>query len=262
VYGGDGGCGLGSLPPTFTLLSDGELFFDGWNDELKAYKLQTTKLSRQGTCNLLNSIDQAGFFDYDPSTYVNDPQNWIPPVMGAGRTYISVQAWRSNSISLYDLDDFINNVDEIKTNWGCGDCPNLEFPTILPSLRKTYQLLLSYQPANLEIYQSDRLGIWIDANGETDNAVAWPLKSIKLSEIVFQTSNTSNRPDIILSGENAAIVYQLFIQNSGFCDASVTEGDKVYRLFARHLLPYEYQSNTPVPKTLSCSPADGWIEVP
>jgi hypothetical protein len=183
-YGGDGSCGDIMPLPDFTLLSDGELFIMGWSDNLQAYGLQTTKLSRQDTCKLLNSVDQAVFFDYDPSTYIGDRQNWYPPVLGAGTTHISVQAWRSNSVSLYDLNDFINNVDEIKKAWDCGDCPDLEFPIILPSIRRTYQLLTGYQPLNLENYQSAILGVWVHSYVDASDAVPWPLETISLSEFV------------------------------------------------------------------------------
>jgi len=152
--GGDGGCGFEStLPDGFTLLSNGNLYVVDWNNELRTYEIKSTTLSRQSTCNLLNSIDQTGFFDYDPSTYISDPQNWSPPIMGAGTTYISVQAWRSNSVNLYGLGSFIHEEDKIKKAWGCPNCPGLEFPTILPSIRKTVQLLANCEPANLQIYQ-------------------------------------------------------------------------------------------------------------
>src|SRR5258708_3301466 len=91
--GGDGGCGFkGYLPTGFPLLPNGQLYTLGWNGDFKTYEIETTTLSRQNTCNLLNSIDQTGFFDYDPSTYIRDPQNWFPPVLGAGTTDISVHA--------------------------------------------------------------------------------------------------------------------------------------------------------------------------
>ncbi len=262
--GGDGGCGFeGTLPEGFTLLSNGELYVLNWNNDLSTYEIKSTTLSRQNTCNLLNSIDQAGFFDYDPSTYINDPEHWSPPIMGIGRTHISVQAWRSNSVDLYGLGAFINRTDEIKETWGCGDCPDLQFPTILPSIRKTFQVLANYEPPNLEIYQSARIGLWVDTYAETSDTVVWSLKSIKLSQIVSPEGYIGDSPNIILTGADAKTVYQLFNQSINVCGINVTEGDKVYRVFARPLLPNEFLSEPPAPSNaLSCTPSDGWVEIP
>jgi hypothetical protein len=263
-YGGDGGCGFeGTLPIYFTLLSNGELFVLEWNNDLKTYEIKSTTLSRQNTCNLVNSIDQAGFFSYDPSTYISDPQNWWPPIMGSATTHITVQAWRSNSVDLYGLHSFINRKDEIKKAGGCGDCPDLEFPTILPSIRKTFQLLENYQPPNLEIYQSQRIGLWIDTYAGTTDTIAWSLKSVKLSKLVFPDGSAGNDPNIILTGATAKSVYELFNHSINVCGMNVIEGDKVYRVFARPLLPNEYLSEPPIIlNALSCTPSDGWVEIP
>jgi len=263
-FWGDGGCGFErELPIDFTLLSNGELYIRDWNKDSRDYEIKSMTLSRQNTCNLLNSIDQAGFFDYDPSTYIKNPENWRPPTLGAGNTHISVQAWRSNSVTLYNLDGFINRIDETKKAWGCGDCPDLEFPTILPSIRKTFQLLANYAPANLEVYQSQRIGLWVSTYVETNDTVAWSLKSVKLSQIIFPDGYTGNNPNIILTGANAKSVYEFFNQRINVCGINVTEGDKVYRVFARPLLPNEYLSESQMPSTaLSCTPSDGWVEIP
>ena len=264
--GGDGGCGFeGTLPIRFTLLSNGELYVLDWNNDLSTYEIKSTTLSRQNTCNLLNSIDQAGFFDYDPSTYISDPQNWYPPILGAGTTHISVQAWKSNSVDLYALGSFISKMDELKKEQAtpCTNCQVLEYPTILPSIRKTYQLLAKYEPANLEIYQSERIGLWVSAYAEKHDTVAWSLKSVKLSQIISPDGNFDNNPNSILTGANAKSVYELFNQSINVCGINVTEGDKVYRVFARPLLPNEYLSEPPIPSnSLSCTPSDGWVEIP
>ena len=247
-YGGDGSCG--EYFPRLILLSDGQVFF--WKKiDQNTQSWQTTKLSSQATCKLLNSIDQAGFFDYDPSTYVADPQT-----MGNGNTAISIQAWRSKSISLYALVDSIYILES-----GCRDCQHPGYFTVLPALRKTYQLLANYQPEDSVVYQSGRLGVWVNPGYEENNALPWPVKSINLSKIVSQPGVT-RKPDFILAGEDAEIVYQLYLQNSGLCSASFSQGGTDYEMVVRYLLPNEYQPKPPVPNILSCSPSDGWIEVP
>jgi len=263
--GGDGGCGFEpDLPQYFIVLSTGELFITDWNDALQTDQIRTTKLSRQTTCNLLNSIDQAGFFDYDPSTYISDQQKLYSLVMGAGSNYISVQAWRFNSVSLYDLGEFLN-MDEIKKAVGtpCAKCPNFEFPIILPSLRKTYELLDKYKPAELHNYQSANLGLWIDTYPQSNEDIVWPLKSIDLSKIVSPTGESSNKPNIILYGSDAATVFRLFNRAINVCGVTMIQDAKKYRVFVRPLLPNEFQSTKPIQtNTLSCSPSDGWVNIP
>jgi hypothetical protein len=264
--GGDGRCGFEStLPIGFTLLSNGALFSLDWNDDIRTYEIKSTTLSRQKTCNLLNSIDQAGFFEYDPSTYIKDEINWYPPVQGVGKTLIAIRAWKSNSVDLYGLGFFINNSDKPIKLWepNCSNCPNSDLPTILPSLRKTFQILASYEPSDMLIYQSDRLGVWVETYGEQSDVLAWPLNSVKLSKIVNTDDHISDSPNIILTGANAKSIYHLFDENINVCGINVKEGDRFYRVFARPLLPNEYLSEYPIYlTTLSCSPSDGWINMP
>jgi hypothetical protein len=263
----DGYCGFeDAYPIDFMLFPNGELYVVRRNDKLKADQIQTTVLSRQATCNLLNSIDQAGFFDYDPATYVRDPLKAHWPVMGAPSTQISVEAWRTNSVDLYALGWFTDpaQVEQMKKDWEpeCGPCPDLDFPTILPALRKTSELLVQYRPADLHLYEPGRLGVWVVQNGEQAEAIEWPLKS--KPPALFSTSSefAGKSPNMILTGADAAIAFKTLGKRFSVCGMSVTEGDAVYRAFARPLLPNEFNSS-PLPKvSLSCSPSDGWIQAP
>lgn len=262
--GGDGGCGFEyTLPLQFSLLSNGEVYILNWSEDLGNYQLKMAVLSRQNTCNLLNSIDQAGFFDYDPSTYINEP-NWYPPIQGVGRTHISVQAWKSNSVDLYGLGAFINQENEIRQSLTeCATCPELKFPNILPSIRKTYQILGNYDTPNLEIYQPARIGLWVDTDTGPENALPWPVESVKLSQVIFHQKDNESSPNIILTGLEAKAAYQLFNNNINVCGINVIEGEKTYRVFARPLLPNEYLSEAIIQsETISCSPSDGWMEIP
>lgn len=262
--GGDGGCGFeNTLPFQFTLLSNGEVYILDWSEDLSSYQLKVAVLSRQNTCNLLNSIDQAGFFDYDPSTYINEP-NWHPPIQGAGRTHISVQAWKSNSVNLYGLGAFINQENEIRQALSeCSTCPESQFPNILPSIRKTYQILGNYDVPNLEIYQPARIGLWVDLDTGPENALAWPIESVQLSRVILHQKDNKSSPNIILTGLEAKAAYQLFNNNINVCGINVIEGEKTYRVFARPLLPNEYLTEAIIQsETISCSSSDGWMEIP
>ena len=100
-YGGDGCCQYPS-PPEFVLFSDGQLFIRTQNGEFP--QILTKQLTRQEICAFLNTVDQLGFFDYDATTYMIDRygqsiQNFS--IEGSNRQNISINAWRSNSVSLY-----------------------------------------------------------------------------------------------------------------------------------------------------------------
>jgi hypothetical protein len=252
-YGGDGVCHPIPNTPELILFPDGELFINRFGYEQQVFLKQRGQLSRQETCKLLNSIDQAGFFDYDPATYISDPVNW-PLIMGMDTTRITVQTWRSNSVDLYGLDDFIDD---------CQGCDPSSFPVLLSSIYKTYRLLADYHAENMENTRTDRVGVWSYGYGSDEPAFPWPFPSINLAEAEARWSHKWYDPLLILEGEDAEAVFDFFIQANPFCgNVIVSETGKSYGLAVRHLLPYEYPS-TPWPAvSLSCSPADGWIEVP
>lgn len=252
--GGDGGPRYKMyLPNDFTLLSNGELYISSWDYESGVVNIQSTILSRQKICNLLNSIDQAGFFDYDPSIYEKESHGVI---FGAEVTQISVQAWGTNSVSLYALDSFME--EQAK----CSNCTNLR-PIILPSIRKTYLLLKNYQPENLVTYQSDRLGVWVDAFADSESPTEWSVKSVKLSGLISEDGDSNNEPNTILTGIKAKTVYKLFNQTIHPSGLTFREGNKTYTVFARPLLPNEFISNPEITTgTLGCSPSDGWVTIP
>ena len=141
LHGGDSPCAPISTGLGLILFPDGKLFVDRYMEDLHAFRIQTTRLSRQETCQLLNSIDQAGFFDYDPASYIFGES----PGDGAPSIRISAQAWRSNSVDLYALREFLDHPNYFVPS---------ALPTILPALRKTYRLLADYHPVNMEIVTS------------------------------------------------------------------------------------------------------------
>ncbi len=200
---------------------------------------------------MLNSIDQAGFFDYDPSSYGRPPEEFDPSI-----TDISVHAWRANSVSLYSL--YALNFP-FESNW-----PNTK---ILPALRNTYWLLEHYQPpGNVQVLKPGRLGVWLKGQvllAGTDAGLEWPLKSYTLAAAGSTKRAMERDPAMILTGEDATQVYdalgETVIQYGGL---NFREGDKLYRVFARPLLPNEFNSS-PLPQVaLSCSPSDGSIRNP
>ncbi|MBA3534673.1 MAG: hypothetical protein H0T73_22365 [Ardenticatenales bacterium] len=256
-YGGDGGLGFSAFLP-FVLYGNGELFLTRSlrvKGEWKIYVL-TKQLERKEICVLLNTIDQMGFFDYDPATY---EANKVP-FDGSSGTH----AWRSKEVALYGLDSLIQHL-KVDPHF-CDGCPPL--PTILPALWNTHDLLSQYPEyaEGLEIYQPKRLVVDIDEIESTSEGGQWPLASPTLAELV------SEGHTIILEGEAARSIYELFgqqIHNSMVWH----EGGKSYRVSTLPLLPYQELPGSdyyiqpllgapPPPSTLSCSPEDGLLELP
>jgi hypothetical protein len=271
-YGGDGGSSYGDLLPSqFTLLSTGELFIQKWDDETHSVSLDYIALPRAAVCNLLNSIDQAGFLYYDPMSFVKDPDHWNSPIEGAGYGYIIINSWSDKHVTQYGLFTYIMEGEHIKEIWAeeCGECSFVEFPTILPALRNTYSLLCSYRPAGMQVYQPDRLGIWIDVMGNFDGGHTWPLLTPRLSDINIRNISAnyddfSNLvPDLILSGEDARLVFDLLDQRINEDGVVITEGTKGYIAFVRPLLPNEFRTSLdPLVGNLRCSLKDGWVTIP
>ncbi len=259
----DSGCGFDpQLPADLTLLPDGRLYMLEPPAENGDRAIKSATLSLAETCKLLNSVDQAGFFDYDPATYIQRPDQWTPPVLWAPTNAISVEAWRSKSVGLYWLDGFVNEAEQLRADAqrNCSTCPAMQLPTVLPAIAKTYTLLKEYQPPYAQVYQWDRLGVWLDWNAQNGDALEWPLHSFP--DDVPSLTRAGDRPSLILTGEEAATVYELFRWRMDTCGLTVLHTGKYYRAFARPLLPNEYPS-APLPAvSLSCAPEDGLLELP
>ncbi len=249
----DAGCGFDAqLPADLTLLPDGRLYrLDVPTGQLKR-QIKTATLSMQETCKLLNSIDHAGFFDYDPATYIVNPDQWTPPVLWAPTNTIAVKAWRSKAVSLYWLDGFVNGSEQMQAAQ--------QFPTVLPALRNTYNLLTQYEPSYSQIQQWERIGVWMDSNVQNGDAVDWPIDAFPAS--VPNVTEAGAQPSLILVQADAMAVYDLFDQRMDTCGITILHDRSYYRAFARPLLPNEYPP-APLPAvSLSCSPADGLLEMP
>lgn len=266
----------GVFPVEFTLLPSGNLYLLRGIENLGDYVILTTKLSRKATCYLLNSIDQAGFFDYDPSSY-DDPSRYmtaypgrlkpgarlLPGPSDSGATLISVQAWRANSVGLFNL----NGSLWVEAENQLRGTPAPVYPIMLPAIRVTFRLLDQYQPlGTLHVLKPERLGVWLrgsPAAAETNDFIKWPLKSHTLAAVGSVERYGAGPPFMILTGEDATQVYDALGEFfNAFGTFNVREGDKLYNVLARPLLPNEFNPS-PLPKvSLSCSPSDGWIQAP
>jgi hypothetical protein len=97
---GDGGGDLRPpLAPKFILYADGNLFVERFLE--KGSQFLVKKLERKEICQTLNTLDQIGFLDYDPSSY--EFIGGGPYVMGAGGVSIEVNSWKSHNGNYYIL---------------------------------------------------------------------------------------------------------------------------------------------------------------
>jgi hypothetical protein len=280
--GGDGGMSLGDLgPPPFILYADGSLFVTQHVPFGDYYKTQVLvkKLHREEVCQHLNTLDQAGYLDYDSSNYTFNGDK--PYGIGGPSTFIDVNAWKSKSDQYYDLGNYLRE-DIIRELYG-----QKGYPVISPALQDTYRFLYQYPMDDFEVYKPDRLAIWFLLTDkkflDTFNlqAKVWELESMPLVSLINEAELLPDRGDlrsIILSGQEAQLLYDYFgnlIGSDYFFTEDPKGGKNYYEVFVRPLLPYEmpgeyhtgYMSILPVPDVpkpnfkLTCYPTDGVLPI-
>lgn len=241
-----------SHTPHLLLYADGRLVIH--SDE----GLQETHLTRQEICALLNTIEQAGFFDVDIAAF----QEGIDQ-LGLGlvsTTAIEVNAWQSRGV----------NVDAL---WEATDHLEVEVPT---GLRVTFEVLRDYRPDNLTPFQSEQLAVVIyryPADDGPEGAGTWSLDAPSLEEMFAQATVESRQQGqgLLLEGEVATRVEEEIHRADELVFA---ENGSVYSVSARPLLPCEslesavsYRARIPsrdvdiAPTTLTCYASDGVLDI-
>jgi hypothetical protein len=272
-WGGDGCCGI-LAPPMLILYSDGKLFQSNWIEINGENKLQVfyKQLSLREVCAFLNTIDQFGFFDYDPSTY-RSPDSDNMPIDGAPHFVINVNAWRKKDITPYALGSYIYSEGTWEED--CPECPSL--PPIPPSLRNTFNLLNNYPVEGAEIYNPDRIAVLIEQVDSDKKANEWPLTNPKLSDLFLRASQntTTTGQELLITKDEARSVYDAVGQSIELYDGFLFhEGQLTYRLYVRPLLPFEAPAEldairSQIPSQsfenpglpLSCKPSDGILPI-
>ncbi len=265
-------------PPSLIVYSDGQLFRLDGNGQIL-----TVKLSQSELCALLNTVDQFGFFDYDPATYLSKEGLSKQLIMGAGTNFIKIDAWRSKDISLYNLSGYFSL--QASDYAQCPDC-RATGPTFLPSLWNTYLFLNRFKPTGLQPYQPTKTSVWvIDHRFGQSKDPRWPFASISLQQL-YQDTRAGTDPyfflgeSAVFTRESATILADMFqIADPALFDHNgglwFSDGKDSYLVVERPLLPYEapigkgqYKSIIPDPSisipstTLSCSPKDGVLQLP
>jgi len=246
----------------FILYGDGTLIIHGpYNPDNGEWHYLYKKLNQSEVCRILNTIDQTGFFDFDPSTYstsgVTDSGNWR----------VEVYAWRNKDISLYGLGDEVNFLNQD---------PSLSpSDTIKPSsVRNTFTLLYNFPLTGLDVYIPKLLGVWIwKSSFGLPRTKTWTVDNISLAKLYKKAGSLVDalpRP-IYLDGKDAENIYAMF-DNSNYY-GEVTQNGVGYGVYVRPVLPFEQISRdksalVPDAKqikllpSLQCSPADGTMPIP
>ncbi len=215
------------------------------------------KLDRNEICRILNTIDQTGFFDFDPSTYSK------PEISDAANWRVEIHAWRNKDVTLYALGDAIDFLDLDPSN------------EINPSsVRDAFTLLYKYPSDGLDVYIPQLLGIWLwKSSFESSPAKVWTVDSISLGKLYKKAGSavdTMPRP-IYLAGKDAQNIYAMFNDFNYY--GEVTQNGERYGIYVRPVLPFEIISrNTSVispnvsqmklPSSLRCDSSDGIMPIP
>jgi len=280
---GDGCCTFPHSPPLI-LYADGIMFLTRYyqiNDVYRS-RILIKKLSRQGICQNLNTLDQTGFLDYDPSTYVFNDE---PALEGGGSTQITVNAWKSIYGTFESLGPYISFQTQFQaqgSNGGKG------FPVILPALRDAYLLFDNYPEDGFDVFLPEEFGLWLTRADNIQDSLyikgtslgAWPTRSISLGDLFSQNissaENNIQTRFVKIQGDEGKELYDFVGQSFGDGDTVYEEQDDgskhYYYVFVRPLLPYEKPSATDSDFSasdlaisgtkLACTPSDGIVPIP
>lgn len=266
ILGGDRMTLLPS-PPSFVLFADGQLLISQGIQVGDDYRLQILhkKLERREVCALLNTIDQTGFFGYDPSTYLLDRngklQNGLA-IDGAGTSQYTVNACQKQDVSLYALGAFMysGRYHPICTD----ECSGV--PTVLPSLANFYWLLKNFDTTDMQIFQPVRIALWVNQSLYETSGESWPFPSVKLADMYANGVNEDGtlKPNII-GGPIAQDMFALYNQMIYPYGTYFIENGIAYEVVAIPDYPYPWDTEEKypgIPDTLTCTPEDGVLEIP
>jgi len=253
-------CGDGcDLPPApyLMLYADGTLIRS--NDQY-ASRPEYTNLNKFQICKVLNTLDQLGLFEYDPTVYKN-------PEVHAPSFIIKVNAWESNYVDHVALDSSIAGGLQALYPW-CEDCA--PSPVVLPAIHNTYLFLSEFDPGGWKYYEANSFlaMIFISESPIAGNYEPWPFSNPTLTSIFdavgerniafvqFEVDNGSK-----WRGDNSYEYY--------------TDGELYASVIYRPLFPHENnssaqnigskieQTNKDIPtEPLVCEKADGVYDLP
>lgn len=252
-FGQFAGDGVRSGPPELTLLSNGTLYI------YESGGLYETQLEREEVCSLLNTIDQTGFFVYDPRVINTDRMG-----DGAGGGYVNVDAWQSQHFGLMMLSQYVNGEVEDEGYY---------MPPILPPIVETYRLLDSYRPINLE--QADFVYYLqireVDPDWATDLR-PWPSGLFSVAEFYEGSGCVHHNVTRMLTPSELLVLKEL---DNGRINTYVEENGRIFNIAINAYFPEQVVATCSanpdiptefvvpdLPETLQCSPEDGVLPIP
>ena len=278
---GDGGSiFMDSIQPSFALFADGRLFVKKYDESTGYARIFTRQLSRKEICQHLNTLDQAGFLDYDPETY--QFAGGGPGVKGGPEVQIEVNAWKSHRHSYYEMSGYLEGTfDDV---FGLDPNDPTGRPIILPALRDAYFFFTDYPTDQLQVYHPSQILMRVADMGDAPETVEvsrWPLSEPSLAVLLERSD--SSAPDkrgqfVLLDGFEAQRIYEAmgrFAIDLGYFYEEVNGVKKNYYVSLHPLLPYEAPetenyslAQIPGPETekpnftLTCYPTDGILPIP
>ena len=253
--------------PDFILYSSGQLITRQCDQGLCSYT--TRDLPRREVCTLLNTIDQLGFFDYDPATFIS-------PAKGGRSIYIEANAWRKASVQINELDRWLADLTWFDKQNNCSGCT--VHPVIQPALRDTYNFMSTYRPTGMKSYQADRLALWLSKPFVEGPPAPWLLAAPTLNDLQARSKcpAAGQLQAVVLEGDEAVQVAEFTnkMLTEGYAPI-FTEGKLELQVVTQWLLPEQApaacgETNGSLPGraaptpafTLRCDPQDGSIPTP
>ncbi len=249
------------LPLPFILYGDGTLVVSRFFEVNGEYRHQYLykKLPQNEICRLLNTIDQNGYFDFDPESYS------VEGVYDALQWDVRVHAWKNKDVSLYASGELVDDLKYFSQLFSDSVIP--------PSILNTFILLDNYPLDGFSLYPPNPLAIWIWKSSGRDESRDWTVPNVSLAELYQKAgSPVSELPKpVMLKGQDAVDIYAMFDNSVYF--GLVTEGNETYYVYVRPVLPFEQivdgvsvispkADQLELPVTLQCIPADGVMAIP
>jgi hypothetical protein len=197
--------------PDLVVYADGRLLVTRTEAKQSIYEAH---LQPSEICSLLQQIAADGFGDMQQKDYA--------AVKGADfqAIWIGINAWQRTEISAYGLDSALRD--------------DSTAALVPPALKATYRRLRDYAPANLQIFQPDKLVVAVLGLDQQETATEWPLQKPGLADLLSREHG--NWTGVVIDNQEASNVYQLF---AGDFSRTYRENGKTYQLTIRPLLPFE-----------------------
>lgn len=287
---GDGGSTV-SVPsaPNLILYADGRMFIVHSEEKDDSYSRQMLykKFDRKGVCQILNTFEEIGYFNYDPLSYQFVGGDQFGYVIGAGTVYLNINAWKPIPGSYYGLELFLDerekNLPEVIAT---PLAERVGWPIIDTKLMNAFYFMDLFPLDDFAVYQPEKLGIWLvpldekylEFNTPYFNITEWDVDGVSLNEISEKPKNIDGMESryAILTGTRAAEAFSKLDHSLNtflFFEEDFNGKKKYYFVESRPILPYEIignryfyeipDPNAPKPsEPLGCNNSDGVLPIP